>query len=283
MSGRLLPATQRKAILPDDDLAVLEWGLPDKPVPVDPSDEYVRVGCIGDGSCFFHAFAKALASSYKKTYYTYAKVSEATLREWEIGSRGQVIFGDELFTTPRRPNPDAEYTIASDEFYDLLHKYRSISVRLLREDIARRILGSDKMRCIIWHRLRGSIELHLDKAGTLDKAYDMLVDELVSELRSNMAVKPDIMLLLSDYLDIDVYLLRDVDLKNGSCPLYGGASLHSAVQGPESDRRAIVIISIDDIHYELVARVDKDNVYHPVFTQEEPLVRRLYEMLLEWR
>lgn len=347
-------------ILADNELGDLRWNRPNPPRPRMINNQYRRVGCIGDGSCFFHAVAKAISEIYQLSYRRFTEITEATLQRFEQSSGGEISFPNNLFNIPRSNDPNTRYTftdkIAVDAFHNLMENFRRIYVRLLRQDFANNIMNNERMQAIVKNRLAGSIELQVDSiiskefrrlirlgnpmiskdemtrqlgnylsgrkelylnrlinlAAELgqnitesqieNRAFQEVKNQLVQELLSGNAVQPDFMLLLSDFVDVDIYLLRDADLINPdprNNPLYSGASLHAAVHGPADmrppgdvyegfpNRRAIVIISVDDYHYEIVARVNKlingNNEIHPNMDQEEPLIRRLYEMLVNIR
>lgn len=310
-------------LLADNKLGDLRWNRPDSPQPILITSTYKRVGCIGDGSCFFHVIAKGLSEIYQLSYKMFEDISEETLHRFEVSVNNTVIFPSELFTTQRENNLNIHYTFAQPygqiAFENLMTSFRGAYVRMLRQDFANQMLTDARMQGLIRQRLSGSIDLRIDtliaqarKIGQIltrgqvqEQAFQDVTRKLAQELLSGNAVQPDFMLLLSDYINIDIYLLRDTDLIDTDptrTPLYSGSSLHEAIHGPAdmrptnsiysglSNRCAIVIISIDDFHYEIVARVDQDShesiplhSIHPNMTQDEPLIRRLYEMLINLR
>ena len=301
-------------LLSDNELGDLRWRRPNVPYPTNPKSSYRRVGCIGDGSCFFHAIAKGMSEIYQLSYNQFPQISERTLQKFEESSGNSIKFPNTLFSSPRNRDPNTMYTFKNDKaFRNLMERFRTTYVKLLRRDFALRIANDPQMQGLVRKYLKGSIDLAadnliaaallkgqiLDRASVTEQAVYTVKNNLMKELLSDGPVPPDFILLLSDFADLDIYLLRDADLSSTSKsnPLYGGSSLHSPVRGPADmrppldrfqgypNRRAIVLISIDDFHYEIVARVDnweKREIY-PTLTQEEPLIRRLYEMLLELR
>jgi hypothetical protein len=316
--GLFVPTT-----LADNEIGDLRWNRPNPPQPILITSSYRRVGCTGDGSCFFHAVSKGLSEIYQLSYRTFEDISEETLRRFEQSVDSAITFPSSLFTTPRGDDLSVRYTFAQpygrNAFSYLMSSFRGAYVRMLRQDFANQVLNDSRMQGLIRQRLSGSIDLQIDtliarglengqilsQEEVQDQAFRDVIRRLSAELLSGNAVQPDFMLLLSDYVNIDIYLLRDADLINPNprnSPLYSGASLHAAVHGPvdmrpENDiyaelpnRRAIVIISIDDFHYEIVARVDesegqepRNRQIHPNMDHEEPLIRRLYEMLVYLR
>ena len=309
--------------LADNEIGDLRWNRPNPPQPVETTSSYRRIGCIGDGSCFFHAVSKGLSEIYQLSYYSFNDVSEETLRKFETAINNLITFPSTMFTTPRQADPIVRYVFAPPygrtAFENLMAQFRAMYVRMLRQDFANHVLNNARMQGLIRQKLSGSIDLRIDtliaralnkgqiltREQVQDQSFRDVATRLAQELLSGNAVQPDFMLLLSDYVDIDIYLLRDADLINPNprnTPLYSGSSLHAAVHGPVDmrpdndiyaelrERRAIVIISIDDYHYEIVARVDEtegvdahQRQIHPNMTQAEPLIRRLYEILVNLR
>lgn len=309
-------------MLSDNEIGDLRWNRPNPPRPIEITSFYRRVGCIGDGNCFFHAVAKGLSEIYQLTYRIHNNISESTLRKFESSINNVITFPSTLFTTVRSHNLEQVYTFAQpygqNAFNNLMSQYRLAYVRMLRQDFAYQVLHEERMQLLVRKRLHGSIELQeqaidadakergqiLSREQVEIQAFQNVLRDLANELLSGNAVQPDFMLLLSDFSNVDIYLLRDEDLIDSNprtTPLYSGASLHESVYGPidmrpEGDkyarnpnRRAIIIISIDDFHYEIVARVDgpegneRIRDINPNMSQEEPIVRRLYEMLVNLR
>jgi hypothetical protein len=220
-----------------------------------------------------------------------------------------------------------------EPYINLMNRFRFDYILILRRDFANKIMTESRMDDIVKERFEGRINLEYAtvvgnaneeriKQGypplevtpkvnrlkdqkqdhyVMERALQTVKEQLAQELLSGEAVQPDFMLILSDYVGVDIYLLRDRDLSDPNpknTPLYGGTSTHAAVQGPidmrnlddkykgAPGRRAIILIAIDDFHYEVVARVDQNpndigsSYYiHPNMSDDEPLVRQLYEML----
>lgn len=297
--------------LADNETGELIWRRPNPPQPVSPNSAYRRIGCIGDGSCFFHAVAKGLSKLYRQSYTEYKSIDEKTLQEYEQSVSNKIKFYDNLFDRPRVPDLNAIYNIKPSmipTFNMIMNNFRTQYAQIFRQDFANRLRTDPKMEQLFRTRLSGYIESIANEPGYYEMiknsknpsetAYLLAKEILIKELLSGNAVQPDFMVLLSDYLNVDIYLLRDKDLldpnpKNN--PLYGGEQLHAAVRGPadmrkvqtaEPNRTAIVIISHGDGHYEIVGRVDQIITDQKVtranttnFVQEEPLIRRLYDIL----
>ena len=318
--------------LADNETGDLRWNRSDRPEPESPDSSYRRIGCIGDGSCFFHAVAKGLSEVYQSSYREPTTITEENLRKLEESVNYAVRFPSELFDQPRSANLNTIYRIRRPPYYrvdqgpaflNLLEHFRVAYARNLRRDFANNIMNDPRMDQIIRSRFAGSIELEAQaiearqeeqallgfpaftEQNVDQRAVRIVKDRLVQELLSGNAVQPDFMLAISDYVGVDIYLLRDENLSDPNprqTPLYSGTSLHEAVYGPadmrpEGDqyqgtpnRRAIVIISINDYHYEIVGRIDETrgpagiglHIY-PNLSQTEPLVRQLYAMLQNLR
>jgi hypothetical protein len=316
-------------LLSDNEIGDLRWNRPNPSIPLKITSSYRRVGCIGDGSCFFHAISKGLSDNYQLSYKKFDTITEITLRIFESSINNAMTFPSTLFasvkindiiypftttTSVRVNDPNAIYTFATySNFSNLMSQYRRAYVKMLRADFADQVLNNFKMQSIIRKRLSGSIDLNIDtllaqaaergQILSLEQAqilaFQNVLRDLAQELLSGNAVQPDFMTLLSDQVDVDIYLIRDEHLTNSSLPdaitpLYGRA-LHDTVHGPsdlrdkndiyarEPNRTSIVIIAVGDIHYEIIARVDESNEMErdiqTKMTAEEPLIKRLYEML----
>lgn len=303
-------------ILADNELHDLHWQKPNPPRPISNYQSYKRMGCIGDGSCLFHVISKALSEVYQLSYQNWDTVTEEILRRFEQSSGNTITFPSTLFTTHRQTDLNTVYEFklpyGKSMFESLLDNYRRINVKLLRQDLANQILNDDRMKSLISKRFAGVIEERVNSMAvnsqlTLDqiklKAFHDISNKIAQELLCGNPVKPDFILLISDYIDVDIYLLRDLDLVEANprtTPIYGGASLHESVHGPSDmrphndryqrlpDRQSMVIISIDDTHYDLVVLVHKSEnssicKISPTLSSDEPIIRKLYEMLFQLR
>jgi len=298
--------------LADNEIGDLPWNLPDPPHPVSTSSLYRRIGCSADGHCLFHALAKGLSNIYKLSYKEFKQVDEKTLREFEKSVYSELRFSDNLFDRPRIPDPATVYTIRAPPrfrddmrptFTSLMHKYRLLYVKFFRDEFAACIRKDSKMSSLIKKYLSGRIESIAHEEDTYDwiqqsnnpnqTSFELVKEQLITELNSAKYVKPDLLLLFSEYFSVDIYLLRDkhlIEEESKSCPLFGGSSIHEAVLGTDSSRSAIVIISQGDNHYEIVGRVDQTTTEQKVvrtnetrFNQDEPLIRRLFGILKSLR
>ena len=316
-------------LLQDNQTAELIWNYPNVPHPQNPQSRYRRIGCIGDGSCLFHAILKGISPLYLQSYRTPNEITEQMLTTFEQTVRYRVLFEDYLFNIPRnRLDPGSRYIILNRAIYaSRMDKFRHEYAAELRGDIAFKIQNDPQMQNIVKRTLQGSIDvvaqevvsqyfpnIHQEMIETengrlieqtieanpqiFEEATQRTYRELIRELLSGQAVQPDFLVILSEYTGFDFYLLRDIDLMEGNpqnVPLYGGQQFNTSILGPQDmrpnsdprkdlpNRNAIVIISSNDFHYELVGRVDsspdRQREFKVNFDQAEPIIRTLYAML----
>lgn len=289
-----IQGSMQKCILSDNETGELKWNRADRPEPLDPKSYYRRIGCAADGHCFFHAIAKTLSELYQLSYIESDTIDEKTLREFERAVYDSIRFPSELFDKPRSSDDRTVYRILAidkwNKFQNLLNKFRSAYVVQMRKDLANLVSKNKHVEEIIKQRLSGMVDMYRKPTDKEDKAaLQMVKDNLIEELLSDGPVTPTLMLIISEKLNVDIYLLRDKDLAGiGSAtnPLYGGRSLHETILGPMSERNAVVLISVNDAHYEVVGKVTETKtlagiglIFTTVFDQDEPIVKRLYEML----
>lgn len=306
LSSQMIPIQKEKSqerlteFLADNQTAELIWNYPYIPRPLDPRSIYRRVGCIADGNCLFHSILKSLSPLYVQSYKVGSRVDEKTLQTFEKAVNNRIIFDDSLFDRVRsRIDLTTTYQIYNQKKYShILSKFRTELAIEIRSDLANKIQSDPDVMKIIQKYLSGAIELIAEKINSdFSGAFEIYQKQLISELLSNQAVSPEFLIILSEYLGFDFYLLRDVDLIRGNSkisPLYGGSSLHFRNLGPQDlrsennprksypNRNSVVIISYGDMHYELIGRIDmlddrKELLL--VFNQAEPLIRTLYVIL----
>jgi len=297
--------------LGDNETGPLGWERPNPPQPRNSNSSYRRIGVISDGSCFFHAISKGLAQTYQLSYKNFKQIREETLKSFESSIGGQILFPTHIFN-PRRGTAEIYTIVDKFTFDNLMAHFRRKFVLELRRDFAQRILSDKSMQARVKEYLPGLIEvkkedlicnqrLSSDKAENI--AFTLVLRELADELLSGQSVKPDFIILLAKQIGMDIYLLRDIDISDpnaSSNPLYGGVHLHSTIRGPpdmrpevdihknEPNINSLVIIAVNDYHYDLVARVDtvpaedgRSTIeIHSRLGSDEPLVRKLYGLLL---
>lgn len=296
--------TNNTVLLEDNQTTEMLWSRPDRPIPIHASSSYRRVGCIGDGNCLFHAILKSLSGLYMKTYGT-RKVDELTLQKLEQITH--ITIEDILLDKPRSNDLGAEYEVTDPKTYTAkMAMIRYQFAKALRNDLAYKISTDLQTQKLVEQVLSGSIQLTKDILAntqlTDGEITKQTLSGIIEDLISDTYLPPDILIILSEICNFDFYLLRDVnltDLNPKNLPLYGGRHVHANVLGPqdlrpESDpnkwlpnRLAIIIVSFNDFHYELIGRLDTNILGQRsivlAFDQTEPIIRTLYLMLLDLR
>lgn len=271
-------------ILSDEELGEIDWKhSPPKPLEEDCS--YMRVGCLADGSCFFHAIAKALSDTYQYTYRTRSAMA--------LPPDFLQKYDDLVSKCKFCPSHYSSHEITGVSLNLCMKQFRTHYVHSFRKDLADSIMGEAEVRDNILKYMRGTIEMEADKLKytwngprpvrngmseeeAFERGFNNLISDLVRELKSMRDVKPHYILLLSDILGVDIYVVRDRHLsdKTGKLPALYSQDMHLNVRG---NRAAIVIIAVRDIHYELVCKYNHcTSKRQYVFLPSEPLVKKLF-------
>lgn len=297
-----LLGTFTPAFLADNERGDLGWNRSNP-----PDASYKRIGCIGDGSCFFHAALKGLAAIYQLSYQPYQQITEEILVGFENSIGMNKLFNAQIFNPSRtinRRQPGMLYTIVNQTaFQKAMNTFRSVFVQKLREDFAYQVQNNQQLRNVVAQRLANEIEFQqealrfnhpeLDEAEASQITFNLVIDDLSAELRSLNSVDARYALLLSDYYNVDIYVIidreiRDPNSKNTLLSEY----FNSAVQGPRNMRQlddplgqtpsrpALVLIHVNGGHFEIVGKTDPINgITITNFSSADPLIRQLYELL----
>ena len=308
------------SLLHDNDFGALEW----KYDAADPNSflasnssghsgrtggqQYMRIGSLADGNCLMHSLSKCLAENYRKSYHYVAgqTLSEAELVAYETDVR-ETLFDCTILDVDRFPN--GIYNITSgniDKITTQLTKYRCAFVKIQRYELAHKIENNPDVRKFIQMKLSGAVEL----MGGIDNLISTYAGDL-RNLSSN--IPPDIIIILSYVINVDIYLLHDTAIlqnsntaKKRTSLFYGGVSVHSGVKGPkrlrvtgdpfmnDAEPLAIILVSVRDVHYDIIGRVATSMCKHGHITYEkvsmetkflpqEPIIQKLYELLLRDR
>lgn len=286
--------------LGDNQLLAFDWLVN----PSSSIEQYQRVGCIADGNCLFHAVLKALYPLYEQSYYKRNQITEEQLQQYEKGlypeavkhiSHSKYIFtGAPYNITHRSTNPNQIYTIHHQHLYEnQMDNWRRAYTISFRWDFANRILSDAQIQGLIFRYLSGSVDLYVDmykhQGHSNDKSIVMaqqkLLQHMYNELMTLSDVPPDYLLILAEYAGVDFYLLRYSDLYQNVCsPLYGGDTLHRSVRGHSQKRPSIVVLSVNNNHYELIGKTvgyEVNIIYR--FDSQEPLITRLFNILQNLR
>lgn len=258
-------------IINDNAIEPLNWKYDDNPL-----SQYMRVGCIGDGNCLFHCIAKCLSQNYKNSYLIKDKITEEYINLIETDIK-EKIFDINILGIERHAG--AIYHINdSSKVQNQLRYFRSSFVKKLRLELAESINESPVMKEYMRTSLAGHIELY--------KGIDVLSQMYIKDLHKMNAIGPDILLLLSKFLNIDIYLLRDTILlqkKGKDTVLYGGNSIHQNVEGT-SKRHSIIIVSVKDIHFDIIAKYTTENQpLQTCFSHTDEFITKLFDYLQEDR
>ena len=288
--------------LADNQQGSLGWNRPNPP---DPS--YKRIGCIGDGSCFFHAAVKGLGAIYQLSYQPYQQITEEILVGFENSISRNNLFNARTFNPSRTVNrrgPGVQYTIVNQTaFQNSMNTFRSVFIQKLREDFAGQLQTNQQLRNVVAYRLANEIDAErialqfnhpeLGEAEAYQITFGLIIDDLANELRSLNSVDARYALLLSDYYNVDIYVIIDREIRDpNSRNTVLSEYYNSAVQGPRNMRRlddplgqtgsrpALVLIHVNGGHFEIVGKVDPiDGSIATSFNSADPLIRQLYELL----
>lgn len=263
-------------LIGDNIIDKLNWKYDDDPLL--KGETYVRIGCIGDGNCLFHCISKCLSQNYKNSYLIKDKITEEYINLLESDIK-EKLFGPTILGVER--SPGAIYTITEilrPKVNNQLVYFRSMFVKKLRLELAESIEKSPLMNQYMKNAFAGYIELYKD-IKTLSQMY-------ITDLLKMSEIGPDILLLLSKFLNIDIYLLRDtiiMEKKNKDTILYGGNSIHQNVEGT-SKRHSIIIVSVKDLHFDIIGKYEPSSrTMQTCFPQSDELVTKLFNYLQEDR
>jgi hypothetical protein len=292
--------------LADNQIGDLNWNRSNPP---DPS--YKRIGCIGDGSCFFHAAVKGLGAIYQLSYQPYQKITEEILVGFENSIGRNNLFDDRIFNPLRTLNnrrPGMQYIIINQiAFQNSMNTFRSVFIQKLREDFANQLQTNQQLRDVVARRLANEIEFQkealqynhpeLNDVEAMQITFQLIIDDLSSELRSLDSVDARYALLLSDYYNVDIYVIIDREIRDpNSRNTLLSEYYNSAVQGPRNmrlpndplgqipSRPALILIHVNGGHFEIIGKIDSINgIITTNFNSGEPIIRQLYELLLQIR
>jgi len=292
------------SILYDNETEDVKWNINMPPKPINSNEKYIRVGCIGDNSCLFHAILKSTSPLYVSSYKIKNTITEKDLYDLEIAVNNYIVFPDHLFNKERKKNNMNTIYVAINEkeINKITSKWRTKYAQLLREEIARRIISDTNLQDLIYRRLSTYIEIirdnikeknNMSESELWKVSKSILFSNMIDELNSLKEVRPDYAIIILEILDIDMYLVYDkgMNSKNPKELLYGGSALHYNTRGPKNmrlptsihygkqDRQAIVLLTVNDNHYELIGKEIMENGKRKVifkFDNNEPIIKRLY-------
>lgn len=293
------------SVTEDNQPYPLPWLLPDPPQPINPTSRYMYVTCLGGGNCFFHALLRAIHPLYIRSYNLPDTITEQEIKEYETAIDEKLNFASGTL----------EYfqgTFIIKDKWNFAQTMREYRIKLsckYRRVIAEYIRTNDEAKRIIERYFKDAI---LDKVEEIRENYKSLSDEelfskavdifaegIAQEISApGLAIPPDVMILLSDIHNIDIYMLSETNLLNPKA-LHPFVSVfhHVAVRGPkdmrkenldEPERKSVVMMYSGGVegHYEVIARIDQLPTGPSALFQmdsNEPLIRRLFSYLVRLR
>jgi len=306
----------------ENDTQPLTWELPNPPQPEDPESEYAKITCLGEGNCFFHAFLRAVDQLYISSYQTPDTVTEETLRRYEEAAGKSLKFPASTLrpsrTSSTSRNPETVYQVLNrDKYGQTMNKFRRTYACTFRQRLARFIMSDDSARNLVLQLFPGAYEIALDETRINQP---QLTEEQVENFATNQVVRyyagrigesyrsiePDILILLSELYNYDIYILSESKLEDpNSFHPFPDRDLVSVIRGPHDlrdlqdprysdpnrppyydspNRKAIVLIYLGGVegHYDLVVRTDPedDQIIVTEFGPEEPIIETLFEYVL---
>lgn len=294
-----LLGTFTPSYLADNQIGDLNWNRPNP-----PDSSYRRIGCIGDGSCFFHAVLKGLASIYQLSYQPYESITEDILIGFENSIGRKNLFNPLIFNPTRSTNVQ-KYTIINQiGFQNSMNTFRSVFVQKLREDFAQQLQTNQSLKEVVAKNLAGEIDAQkialqfnypeLTDERAYQETFNLIINDLSAELRSLDSVDARYALILSDYYNVDIYVIIDREVRNANSKNTLLSEYYNfAVQGPRNmrpvndplgqkpSRPALILIHVNGGHFEIIGKIDPTNgIIITNFNSGDLLVRQLYEYLL---
>lgn len=271
------------------------------PNPLNENEKYLRLGCIGDGNCLFHAILKSTSMIYILSYKANDSVTEELLQKLEMSVNNTIIFSDYIFNIRRnkRDISTVYMVVNRNEMNKLLNYWRCNYAKIIREDLAKKILIDVNLQKIIKNNFSLLIEIIRDELlsnGVKDEniweiATTKLLNDMAQKLNSNVSIEPEYGILMLEMLNIDMYLVYDRGLTSDVGILYGGRGIHGHTRGPkdmrpknsiyrEKDNRlSIIILVINNNHYEIIGKETTTDTNKKIllrYDQNEPIIRRLF-------
>lgn len=207
--------------------------------------DLVRIGTIGDGSCFLHACIYSMYKKYRHlnniqkskliTKVRRLMADKITMTDWKTIGCGEVAKNDFLIYL-RKLIENLYTTIDTDFICSFLNKNFSLD-----------------------NKVDGKLGIIVDQAITL--AYEQFVDNIRS---STFWIDISMIEIISDILDRDIHILEDT---TGQPYRFGGKS-HI------KHRLSLVVLWVDRSHYEAVGKV-VDDIIITEFGPRDPLIIKI--------
>jgi SAM-dependent methyltransferase len=225
----------------------------------------VRTGTVGDGSCFFHSVLKCISPDYSKLDKQERKEFVGRLRDkmandlsqekWESFGKGTLAFSRLIprFVRYIEKNVVDIFEKAKEleiKGSNTVEEYITLLLESIPEKTHKRVLN-------IFKQLRNRVFEEFKK--DLTNCSTWVGEEMGSV---------DVFEYISDYFNIDIYLLRDTT----RAPYRQGVDCNIRYK----DRNSILVLWVGDSHYEAIGdlkKVDGKNHIQRVFNFNDEIIK----------
>lgn len=288
-------------MLNDNETAPIIWNR-QPALPALTGCKYERVGVIADSNCLFHCVLKATSEVYNQSYICPSTITEEKLVFYETEVDKSVRFiGNGIFDKNRSNIPATVYKILDLQgFKKTMELWRMSYASKFRRHVADKIRTDIAMQRKVMAIMPGSFnmysELYKDKHLSATQLWEIIFQNMSNELLSRDHLPVQYFVILGEYSNFDVYIMRDrdlIDVNSKDSILYGGDIFHRFVRGPqvlrkmtdpnlhERERKSIIIMSCSDNHYELIGKVYSQGEQKKAILRhnpDDPLVQLLYQL-----
>lgn len=232
------------------------------------ADNLVRTGTLKDGSCYFHSILHALSLTYRKmdnpTRKTLVKnirnlISEKlTIEKWLTLGKGEIA--KVSFQTTVLP------------FLSPYLKDHQISIKVFEDKILPSAFQFNEDIDTLITNLAKTLENKIPKIKDILKdckryCYNQYRQSL-KELNSWIHV--DTIEFISNYFNRDIYI---IDAKTRMPYVLSG---HNQLF---KKRKSLIILWIDQCHYEILGTLQSNNTVIRQFEFNDPLIQQIYKLL----
>ncbi|MDD4931683.1 MAG: methyltransferase domain-containing protein [Candidatus Colwellbacteria bacterium] len=226
------------------------------------STSLVRTGTVGDGSCFFHAVLKSISPDYSKLDRDERKefvaklrnklADQLTMKQWESFGNGTLAYSRVIPRVVKyiKSNVPSIFDIAkgveNSRDSSTVQNYLDQLIILVPDDLVKKVTN-------IFSQLRKKIfeEFKVD----LTKCSTWVGQEMGSV---------DVFEYISDYLNIDIYLIKDTT----RAPYRQGVDCNIRYK----DRKSVIVLWIGDSHYEAAGILEGKKIKR-VFEPSDEIIK----------
>jgi lipopolysaccharide biosynthesis glycosyltransferase len=214
-----------------------------------------RCGTLDEGSCFFHSILKAVDSGYSDLTHTQRKKYVAKLRK-KMSS--EITFSDWRRLAGGYLSSGIVYT-------EFIRELTRRKLRSVVQTISRDIRDKDIFDYISGSGLSKTVTDIFQDVSTreFEKFVAKTADPSVWVGHDDNAV--DLFEYISDYFDIDIYVIRDSTR---------GAYRSGACKYRYHDRLSVVVLSVGESHYESIGKLNGDDIVS-ILSPSDDLIERL--------